>query len=117
MTPKALADRWRADAELFEQYGSPMAAVCRRHADELEVALRSVDDEVLDLAAAAREAGYSTDRLRHLVADGTLPNAGRKGSPRIRRGDLSFVRRKAGKASCFDAAATARDVLQSRTEP
>ena len=115
--PKALANRWRAEAELFDQYGSPLAAACRRHADELEAALRSHADEALDLATAAREAGYSRDRLRHLVAEGTVPNAGRKGSPRIRRGDLPLARRSAGKPGAFDAAATARDVLQVRTKP
>jgi hypothetical protein len=44
--------------------------------------------EILTLAEAAQESGYSGDHLRHLIADGTLDNAGRKGSPRIRRGDL-----------------------------
>ncbi|HEX8726058.1 MAG TPA: hypothetical protein VF737_11785, partial [Gemmatimonadaceae bacterium] len=32
--------------------------------------------------------GYSKDHLRKCVADGTIPNAGSKGRPRIRRGDL-----------------------------
>ena len=115
MAPAELAARWRADAVLLERYGSPLAAVCLRHADELDAALRTVADDALDLAAAARESGYSPDRLRHMVAAGTLPNAGRKGSPRIRRGDLPRKRR--GTSGPFDAAATARDLLRGSDRP
>jgi hypothetical protein len=46
------------------------------------------DDELLTLDAATTESGYSAERLRHLVADGAVPNAGRRGAPRVRRGDL-----------------------------
>jgi hypothetical protein len=46
------------------------------------------EDEVLSLSTAARESGYSVDRLQKLVADGSIPNAGRKGKPGIRRRDL-----------------------------
>lgn len=112
MTPKELATRWRVDADLLERYDSPLAAVCRRHADELDGALRSEADEALDLATAAAESGYSTRHLRHLVAAGTLANLGRKHAPRVRRGDLTKIRQKAGVA--FDAASVAADVLRIR---
>lgn len=110
MTPKDLAQRWREDAEVHDRYGAAqLAQVCRSHADEMESALRSVADDALDLASAARESGYSPDRLRHLIAEGSIPNAGRKGSPRIRRGDLPLKRRS--NHGHFDAAAAARSLL------
>jgi hypothetical protein len=111
MTPTELATRWREDAETFDRYGDEqLAKVCRTHADDLEAALRSADDDALDLASAARESGLSIDRLRHKVAAGELPNAGRKGKPLIRRGDLP-VKRQAG-SSAFDAAGVARSLLR-----
>jgi hypothetical protein len=84
-----LAARWRADADLLEGHGAAQAAAtARRLADQLDAAIRADLDVALTLTEAARESGYSVDRLRHKVAAGELPNAGRKGSPRIRRADL-----------------------------
>lgn len=90
-----LADRWEADAGTLERYhATNEAQVARRLAGELREALAAAEGEVLTLSEAAAESGYGVDHLRHLVAAGELPNAGRKGAPRIRRGDLP---RKAGK--------------------
>ncbi|MDO8500457.1 MAG: hypothetical protein Q7S20_01280 [Gemmatimonadaceae bacterium] len=111
MTPNELAKHWRQDAETLERYDSQLAGVCRGHADELDAALRSVADDALDLATAAHESGYSRDRLRHMLAEGAIPNAGRKGSPRIRRGDLPSKSR--ANMGGFDAVAAARGVLRS----
>lgn len=112
MTPHDLAERWRADAETLTRHGADsLARVCRTHADELDESLRAMANETLDLAAAARESGYSRDRLRHMIAAGELTNAGRKGAPRIRRGDLPT--RPGARASRFDASAAARRVLGS----
>ena len=44
--------------------------------------------EPLTLTEAALASGYSIDRLQKMVAGGQLENVGKKGSPRIRRGDL-----------------------------
>ena len=113
MTPTELVQRWRLDAECFDRYGdAQLAQVARTHADDLEAALRSVADDALDLTAAARESGYSVDRLRHKVAIGEIPNAGRKGSPRIRRGDLP-IKKRAGDGR-FDAVAIARSLVRGR---
>lgn len=110
MTPRELATQWRTDAELFARYGDEARAlICRTHADELDKALQDEQGAVLSLSDAARESGYSPDRLRHLVAAGSIPNAGRKGAPRIRRGDLPSKRRAAG---AFDPTATARSLLK-----
>lgn len=104
-----LAATWRANADTLAAHGADQgAATCRLHAAQLEAALRDTDDELLDLAAAATESGYSTDRLRHMIADGSIPNAGRRGSPRVRRADLP---RKRSSAGGFDAAAAALRVV------
>lgn len=109
MTPAELVTRWRSDADTLARYSPELAAVARAHADELDAALRSMDDDALDLATAARESGYSADRLRHMVAAGSIPNAGRKGAPRVRRADLP--RKAARTTGGFDAQAAARDML------
>jgi hypothetical protein len=104
-----LAARWREDAELLERYGDERgAAACRLHASQLEEAVRDDAGVELTLSEAAAESGYSADRLRHLVAEGAIANAGRKGSPRIRRADLP---RRASKPTAFDADASARRLL------
>jgi hypothetical protein len=60
----------------------------RRCATELDEAARSYEDQPLTIQQAHQESGYSCDHLRDLVASGQIPNAGRRGSPKIRRRDL-----------------------------
>lgn len=86
----ALFERWTAEAaQLRSRYGMEAAArLCEAHAEELREALHSVDDELLSIPQAAAESGYSRQHLRALLAGGTVPNAGAKGRPRIRRADL-----------------------------
>lgn len=84
-----LADRWRDEAEKFRSYGAEqLACSCEKHAEELEERLREWRLELLTVDQAADESGYSADHLYDLVASGTIPNAGEKGAPRIRRCDL-----------------------------
>lgn len=113
MTPRELAEQWRADADTLARYTPELARIARTHADELTAALAALDDDALDLATAARESGYSADRLRHMIAAGSIPNAGRKGAPRVRRGDLPRKARTktAGSSGGFDATAAAREML------
>jgi hypothetical protein len=86
----ALVTAWCSDAErLSEYFGLDQhARLMQRMASELEAALRADADDLLNLRRAAQETGYSEDHLGRLVAEGKLPNAGRKHAPRIRRGDL-----------------------------
>lgn len=106
--PAALPDTWRARADELARYAAPAAEAFRMAAAELEAALRVAADESLTLAEAAAESGYSTRRLRELLADGEIPQAGRKGSPRIRRADLP---RRAGRPSGgYDPAADAASI-------
>ena len=84
-----LADRWSVEATYLERWGDERGAtILRRCATELNAAARSHDDEELTITAASAVSGYSCDHLRALVASSEIPNAGRKGSPRIRRKDL-----------------------------
>jgi hypothetical protein len=57
-------------------------------AEELEAAVREWELETLTLDQAAEESPFKRDTLRKKVGSGEIPNAGTKGSPRIRRGDL-----------------------------
>lgn len=84
-----LLARWEARRADAERLGAmaPIAAIAAEVLADLAT-LRPPDDELLSLSEAARESGYSVDRLQKLVAQGTIPNAGRKGKPAIRRRDL-----------------------------
>lgn len=116
MTFADLIARWETEAATLEGYGAVQAATAaRRHAAELRAALDARADELLDLSQAAHESGYSRRRIRELIAEGTVPNAGRKGAPRIRRADLP---RKPGGAGDggggFDADAEVARLLETR---
>ena len=113
MALSELANRWRTEAELLARYGDDRGAhACRMHADELERAVREAEAEELTLAQAAAESGYSPDRLRHMVSGGVIPNAGEKGAPRIRRGDLP--KKRARTPDSFDAHDVARRIMETR---
>lgn len=45
-------------------------------------------NEALTPDQAAEETGYSAEHLRRKIRDGTIPNAGEEGSPRVLRKDL-----------------------------
>lgn len=83
--------------------------IARESAAELDAALRGAADTELTLDQAASESGYSKRRLRELIASEDLPNAGRKGAPRIRRRDLPRKPRPA--ADGFDDDAEARKLV------
>ena len=87
-TLEALTERWLSDAETLERYREGAGSVARLHATELQEAIREGQDELLTLDQAAKMSGYSKRQLHHLLANESIPQAGRKGSPRIRVGDL-----------------------------
>lgn len=64
------------------------AAICAEFLSDVEQLLNNQGDELLTLRRAAVLSGYSADHLGRLVKQGVVPNAGRKGSPRIRLVDL-----------------------------
>lgn len=80
---------WRLRAAELRRFGADaQATTAEALAEELTVALSLQDDEALNLTDAARESGYNVDSLGKLVRDGKIPNAGRRGAPRILRRDL-----------------------------
>lgn len=89
MKPHALVQKWAEQARLFEEFGAnAQAHTLRIAAAELQDALRAAQEEVLTLQQASELTGYSTDHLGRLIREEQIPNAGRKGAPRIRRSDL-----------------------------
>jgi hypothetical protein len=85
----AVLTEWRDRAQtadlLADNRGALLLRLC---ATELETALQDAGDTPLTLAEASSESGYSLEHLRRLVSEGKIPNAGRKGVPRIRRAHL-----------------------------
>lgn len=89
MRINGLIENWLANAPLFREHGQEGIAVAyERCAEDLRDALRTEEEEILTIKQAASETGYSEGHLRRLVGDGKIPNAGRKGSPKIARRDL-----------------------------
>lgn len=115
---EALAQEWEEEAErVRERYGQEdLARICETHAAELRIRLREHLDEELTLQKAAEESGYSVSHLQHLVADGEIPNAGRKGRPRIRRGDLP-IKNSTGEDSSDRAGSPATGANSRRSYP
>lgn len=84
-----LAAEWREEAELYRSRGQePQASMAESYAADLEERLREWWLETLTLQEAADEAGLSYSAVQKKVARGDLRNAGREGSPRVRRCDL-----------------------------
>lgn len=85
-----LAEQWRDEhAPLLRSYGDERGAqICEYHAGQLEEALHERESQPLSVAEASALSGFSQSHLYHCIEDGTLPNAGRRGAPRIRRADV-----------------------------
>lgn len=103
-----LAAAWLARAAELEAYAPPAAEAFRRASAELLAAIDQADHEALTLEEAALASGFSRDHLRHLVAGGQIPNAGKRGAPRIRRRDLP---RKPSSTSSYDPNADALQLV------
>jgi hypothetical protein len=90
MTLGELRERWEHRRDVFAMFGASVdgAKLVAEVLADLDAFECASADEVLTLADAATESGYSAEHLRHLVASGQLTNAGRKHAPRIKRSDL-----------------------------
>lgn len=81
-----LAERFHEEAETLRRRGAESQAVALESAAaDLERAVTNWLREPLSVDKASAESGYSAEHLRRLVREGKLPNAGPKGSIRIRR--------------------------------
>jgi len=87
---RELVPAWRARAADLRSWAlaDGAATALERAADELEAALHSEAEELLNLEQAAAASGFSADHLGREVRAGRIPNAGRPNAPRIRRADL-----------------------------
>ncbi len=86
---RAVADRWREEAAVYERDGVlGHAAVLRRLASELEAVLAEWWVEPLGIEEAADEVGCAYEAMAKRIRRGSLPNAGEKGRPLVRRCDL-----------------------------
>lgn len=84
-----LVGKWRSAVRTLKSYGGEAPALTLETcANELEEALQDWKERPLTLSEASDLSGYSSDHLGRLVRDGTIPNAGRHGAPRIHRQDL-----------------------------
>lgn len=88
----ALVKKWRNESETLRYRYSDerLASLCESHARELEVALRTSLSRQVTLNRAAEISGYSKSHLRRLMDQGTIPNVGEPGAPRVRVSDLPF---------------------------
>lgn len=64
------------------------AAICDEILRDVEAVFDSELARPLTLREAASVSGYSEDHLGKLIRQGRLTNVGRKGSPRVRAGEL-----------------------------
>lgn len=113
-SPGALAGLWRERATLLRQHRADTSAKSlEAAANELEASLCAAAKTLLTLRDAARASGLSADRFRHLVAAGTIPNAGRRGAPQVHRRDLPVKAGARGRGG-YDAFADATAVRLHR---
>lgn len=86
---ETLPARWREEADMYRHRGQePLAQMAESFAADMERELNAWLTEPLTLNEASVESGYSYDHLQHAAADGSIPNVGGEGAPRIRRCDL-----------------------------
>ena len=86
---RTIAEARLKASELRDSFGDEARArAIEWTVEQFERALMDRADERLSLAQASERSGYSQDHLARLIREGRIPNAGRRGSPRIRAGDL-----------------------------
>lgn len=93
------------------------ATLCDAILTDLETIRNTGGRELLSLREAATLSRYSVDHLARLIREGSIPNAGRKGAPRIRRQDLPRRPRADlphGSSNAYDPAADARSLISRR---
>lgn len=82
--------RWGAVRTTLAEVGALVdgAKLLDRVLVDAEALFATEEGETLTLRQAAEESGYSRDHIARLIRAGTIPNAGRPRSPRVRRADL-----------------------------
>ena len=89
----SLVSSWLKEAERLDTIGCEgHAKLSRAYAEQLEARVEGIAEQLLTLEEASALSGFSKDHLGRMTRDGKLVNRGRKGAPRIRRGDLTAKR-------------------------
>lgn len=90
MTPTEFLAKWTTEAEAMQRRGVMVngAGLLAEVLADFKAVHASQAQAVLSLPEAASRSGYSVEHLGRLVREGRLPNAGRRGAPRIRAADL-----------------------------
>lgn len=119
MTPDAFVRKWASRRDEFRALGVQVdgARICDEVLADFGDVVRTESDAVLPLAEAAARSGYSEGHLGRLVRQGKIPNAGRRGSPKIRVVDLptrlhAVVAERRPKT--YDVATDARSLVSRR---
>jgi hypothetical protein len=87
-----VSEAWIGESEVLRRRGCVAAAdTLLALAHELVAGSQEWLDESLTLREASDWSGLAYGTLEARIRAGTLPNAGRKGSPRIRRRDLPIA--------------------------
>jgi hypothetical protein len=117
MTREEFTSRWQERADEWGRMGvlAEASRLITQLLSELSSVFSDEENELLSVAEAAKRSGYSPDHVARLVRKGTIPNAGRRGKPMVRAGDLSRrTHTIAGpKGSAYDPVTDAR-ALRSR---
>ncbi len=90
MTPTEFLAKWSTEADAMRRREATVngAGVLAEVLADFMAVQASQAEAVLSLSEAAFRSGYSVEHLGRLIRDGRLPNAGRRGAPRIRGADL-----------------------------
>lgn len=112
-TSSTLPTRWRTTADTLERFAPAAAVAFRDCASELERELGEAENSTMTIAEAAVASGLSKDHIRHQIARGIIPNAGKRGRPRVRAGDLP--RKAITKRSTYDPDADALRLMKPLT--
>ncbi len=100
MTSSDLSQQWIDHASFFRDHGlESVARTYERCAEAISQAEAAHREELLTLSEAAAESHYSPDHLGRLVRQGSVPNSGRPGAPRIARKHLPLKSRALPKAT------------------
>lgn len=90
MSPEDFTAKWSHEADSMRHLGALVngAALLTDILADFKSVISGQADEILTLAQAALESGYTRDHLRLLIRQNRIPNAGRRRAPRIRRRDV-----------------------------
>jgi hypothetical protein len=107
--------KWAAEAEGMQRRGVFVsgAGLLTEVLTDFQAVIAAESQALLTLPEASLRSGYSVEHLGRLVREGTVPNAGRKGAPRVKLADLP--RKPAALVAkgprAYDPGADARNLL------